>query len=309
MDVKNVYNELNEMLCNQDKALKELVWTIEQNKKLKRPKNALLVGSFGSGKTTMVELTAEKMGVPLVSVYGSCTSGGFNPKVFYDAFIKLYIDNKREGCQGIVLIQDMRDCLIYGGFSDISSFITSGSYNYQNRIIDISKTMFIGEIDDNNFEDCFIPKPVYTLENLDEAFLMEDFDKDEVKNILEELVLFNCDIENAIDVYSPQYRAALRRLFLSADCTKIFNKKIFMECMQTENIQAALNSPISELNVYKDDLCEEYIESPHFINSVAAHIRESMVGLHDLDEAVRDTARFDSQRKIKVYKENSLLRL
>ena len=48
--------------------------------------------------------------------------------------------------------------------------------------------------------------------------------------------------------------------------------------------------------------------SQHFINSVANHISESLVGLHDLDDAVRDVSLFDSKRKIKVYKENSLMR-
>ena len=57
------------------------------------------------------------------------------------------------------------------------------------------------------------------------------------------------------------------------------------------------------------DLCEEYISSPQFINSVAGHISESLVGLHDLDDAVRDVASFDSKRKIKVYKDNSLMRI
>ena len=70
-----------------------------------------------------------------------------------------------------------------------------------------------------------------------------------------------------------------------------------------------MNSPISELKVYSDDLCEEYMTSSRFINSVASHIKESMVGLHDLDAAVTEVADFDNSRKVKVYKDNSLMRL
>lgn len=309
MEVRKVYEELSELLCNQNDALKDLVWTMAQNQKLSRPRNVLLVGELGSGKTTMAELTAQKMEIPMVSISGLCTSNGFKPEVLFDAFSKLFYDNDSENFHGIVLIQDMRDCFIYGGFSDLSSLITSGTFYFDNHILDISKTMFIGEIDNNEFEDCFISKPVYTLENLDEAFLPENCDRDEIKIIIEDLVRFGNELECAPDIYSDMYKDALRRTFLSIECSKAFSKKIFMENMQMEDIRSALTSPISELQIYRDDLCEEYITSPHFINSVAGHIRESMVGLHDLDEAVQDVARFDNSRKIKVYKENSLMRL
>ncbi len=309
MEVRKIYEELNELLCNQNDALKDLVWTIAQNRKLSRPRNVLLVGELGSGKSTMVELTAQKMKMPIVSISGLCTSNGFEPKALFNAFSRLFVENDREDCHGIVLIEDMRDCFIYGGFSDLSSLITSGTFCFNNSIFDISKTMFVGEIDNNELEDCFIPKPVYTLENLDEAFLPENCDRDEIKRIIEDLVTFGNELDCAPDIYSDIFRDALRNTFLSIECSKAFSKKIFMENMRMEDIRSALTSPISELQIYKDDLCEEYITSPHFINSVAGHIRESMVGLHDLDEAVQEVARFDNNRKIKVYKENSLMRL
>ena len=309
MEARQVYDELSQLLCNQDSALKDLVWTIAQNQKLSRPRNILLVGQLGSGKSTMVEFTAQKMEIPIVSISGLCTSNGYESKVLFDAFTRLFVENDREDCHGIVLIQDMRDCFIYGGFSDLCSLITSGTFCFNNRIFDISQTMFIGEIDNNNLEDCFISKPVYTLENLDEAFLPENCDRDEIKTIIEDLIQFGNEIECAPDIYNDIYREALRRTFLSIECSKAFSKKIFMENMQMEDIESALTSPISELHIYADDLCEEYIKSSHFINSVAGHIRESMIGLHDLDDAVRDVARFDDNRKVKVYKENSLMRL
>ena len=39
MEVRKIYEELNELLCNQNDALKDLVWTIAQNRKLSRPRN------------------------------------------------------------------------------------------------------------------------------------------------------------------------------------------------------------------------------------------------------------------------------
>ena len=81
-----------------------------------------------------------------------------------------------------------------------------------------------------------------------------------------------------------------------------------MEGLQLKDICKALKSPISELHTYEDDLLEEYISSDHFINSVAGHISESLIGLHDLDDAVREVSDYDSKR-IKVYKKESLLSL
>lgn len=309
MEARKIYDELSELLCSQNDALKDLVWTIFQNQKLNRPRNILLVGQLGSGKSTMVELTAQKMNIPMVSISGLCTSNGFNPKVLFNAFTRLFAENEKESCQGIVLIQDMRDCFIYGGFSDLSSLITSGTFYFDNHLFDVSKTMFIGEIDNNELEDCFIKRPVYTLENLDDAFLPENYNSDEIKGIVEELITFGDELECDTDIYVDMYKEALRKTFLSIECSKAFSKKIFMEDMRIEDIRSALTSPISELQIYKDDLCEEYINSTHFINSVAGHIRESMVGLHDLDEAVQEIASFDSKKKIKVYKKDSLMRL
>lgn len=307
MEVKEIYNELSSFLCNQDDALKELVWNISQNAKLDKPKNILLVGEFGSGKTTMVNFTAQMMDIPIANVSNFCVNGNLDLSVFYNAFAKLYLDNEREGCKGIVLIQDMRNCFLYGGFSALSSIITAGSFVYNNFIFDLSDTMFIGEIDNNGLEDCFVTKPVYTLENMDEA-LLEDNIQDELDCLVMDLA---DDLENndfSMENYNKKIRKLIRRAFLSIECNKTFNKKIFMNVMQMEDICKALNSPISELQIYKDDLCEDYIASPNFIYSVAGHIKESAVGLHDLDEAVREVARFDSKRKLKVYKKDSLLR-
>lgn len=309
MDAKKIYNELNELLCNQDKALKKLVWSVVQNEKLTKPKNILLIGELGSGKTTMVELMANKMNMPLVNVSGVWTSNGFEPSILNDAFSKLFIANNKENFHGIVLIEDMKSCFMYGGFSSIYSLITSRSFVYNNRFMDVSNTTFIGEIDSNDFEDCFTEKPEYTLENLDDAFLPENFNIDEVKILLEDVAEFGMDLDVTPDVYSDEFREALRRTFLSIECSKVFHKKIFMERMYTEDICKALKSPVSEIHKYDDDLCEEYMKSSRFINLVASHIKESLIGLHDLDDAVQEIADFDNKRKIKVYKENSLMRL
>ena len=61
MNINEIYDDLSKTLCNQDKVLKELIWFINRNKKLNRPKNALLIGEFGTGKTTIVEQISQKM--------------------------------------------------------------------------------------------------------------------------------------------------------------------------------------------------------------------------------------------------------
>lgn len=309
MEAQEVYNELKAMLCNQDKALKELVWTIIRNQKLSRPKNVLLVGELGSGKSTMVELTAQKMGIPFAEMSGFCTPQGLVSTVFYNACSKLFLQNDCDNCKGIVLIHDMKDIFLCGGFLTLNSIITSGSFTYNRHFIDISDIMFIGEIDNNGLEDCFIEKPVFTIENIDEAIYPSEYNGDEVRNLIADLIDFAGEIDNIDDVYLDQYREAIRKEFLSPQCNKLFNKKIFMDTMEVEGIKKALTSPVSELQTYSDDLCEDYISSPHFINLVASHISESLVGLHDLDDAVRDVSSFDNQRQVKVYKENSLLKL
>lgn len=309
MNTKDIYSELSSLLCNQDRVLKDLILTLANNRKVARPKNVLLVGPLGSGKTTMVQLAANRMDIPLAEVSGFCTFNGVNSKVLYDAFSKLYVLNERNNCFGIVLIHDMRECFLYGGLSALESLITSAMFTYENHFLDLSKTMFIGEVDNNGFEDCFLPKPEYTLDRLEEAIMTLDYSGDEVKRIIEDLVSFGDEIDDVEEVYTSKYRTALRNTFLSVECNKAFHKRIFMDNMKLEDIKKALNSPISELKVYSDDLCEEYMTSPRFINSVASHIKESMVGLHDLDAAVAEVADFDNSRKVKVYKDNSLMRL
>ena len=309
METKEIYDELCNLLCNQDKALKELVWTIARNQKLSRPRNVLLVGELGSGKSTMVELTASQMGIPLVNVTGFCSPEGLDSTVLFNAFSRLYVLNNNENLNGIVLIHDMKDCFLYGGFSALHSLITSGTFTFENRMMNISNTMFIGEIDNNGFEDCFCPKPVYTEDNLEEAILSLEYSGDEVQKLIRDLIDFGSEIDDVEEKYSDQYREAIVRTFLSVECSKSFSKKIFMENMCFTDIKKVLNSPISELQTYNDDLEDEYITSPHFISLVANHIRESKVGLHDLDDAVQEVARNDSKRKIKVYKEHSLMGL
>ena len=312
METQEVYNELRELLCNQDKALKELVWTIARNQKLNRPKNALLIGELGSGKTTMVELTAQKMGIPVVGMSGFFTPQGAEPMVLYNALMRLFAENNKQGCQGIVLVHDMKDIFLYGGFTTLNSIITSGTFTYDKHFADIKNTMFIGEIDNNGLEDCFTEKPIYTIDDIDKAIYPSESSGDQVSEVIEDIInVYAGDADDEVDhnMFTEQYREALKKTFLSPECSKAFNKKIFMDTIGFENIKKAITSPVSELQTYSDDLCEEYISSPQFINSVASHISESLVGLHDLDDAVKDVSRFDSKRKIKVYKENSLLRL
>lgn len=308
MNINEIYDDLSKTLCNQDKVLKELIWFINRNKKLNRPKNALLIGEFGTGKTTIVEQISQKMNIPFTKISGLYSPYGVNAKVLSDAFSRLFIINEQKCIKGIALIEDMRNCFIYGGFNELKSIITSGNFTYNNSFFDVSKVMFIGEIDTNDLEECFNKKPQYTLENLEDNFASEHFADTEIRNIIEDLIAFNEEIDDPADIYSDQYKEAIKRSFLSAECNKVFGRKIYMEGLQLKDICKALKSPISELHTYKDDLLEEYISSDHFINSVAGHISESLIGLHDLDDAVREVSDYDSKR-IKVYKKESLLSL
>ena len=308
MDIREKYNELNSLLCNQDKALKELVWTIHQNKKLAIPRNVLLIGELGSGKTTMVENVAEKMDIPLAEVSGFCSMNGISPVFLYNALCKLFVKNNSEEFKGIILIHDMRECFLYGGLDVLNALFTSKLFSYENHLIDISKVMFIGEVDINGFEDCFIEKPIYTLENLDEISFDEKYCGDEVRKIIHDMIFVDNEDEEVEEYYSYAYRQALKNTFLSLECKRAFNKKIFMESMKFENIKKVLESPISELRVYNEDLDENYMSSSQFINSIVNHIQESTVGLHDLDDAVHDVTKHDYKRKVKVYKDNSLLK-
>ena len=169
--------------------------------------------------------------------------------------------------------------------------------------------MFVGEIDVNGFEDCFIPKPYILLKILMMLFYLWIIVGDEVKMIINDLLMTDILTDDIEEGYERKYREAIKRSFLSVECNKIFSKKIFMDSMRLEDIKKAIESPISELQMYSDDLCEEYMASPGFINSVANHIRESTIGLHDMEEAVLDTAFSDNKRKVKVFKDSSLLRI
>ena len=91
------------------------------NLKIEKGKIYGLLGPNGSGKTTMVELTARKMGIPVVGMSGFFTPQGVEPMVLYNAFMGLFAETNQKGCQGIVLIHDMKDVFLYGGFSTLNS--------------------------------------------------------------------------------------------------------------------------------------------------------------------------------------------
>lgn len=309
MNLNETYEELRSLLCNQDRVLKELVWTIARNQKLDKPRNVLLIGELGSGKTTIVKNVAKKMNVPLASVSGFCGNNGINASKLINGFTNLLVQNEKREVKGIVLLEDMKNCFIYGGFNDLKDLIVSGVFKCDNYFLDISNVMFIGEIDIDGYEDCFKKENAYFADNLDDMFLTFDYEGDEVKQFILDLTDFGEDVADNLVAYCEKYRRLLRSEFLSVEAKKAFSKKIYMDALDKNNIKRVLTSPISDLHSYCDDLDDDYLNSDEFINAVIYHIQESLVGFHDLDDAVSEVSSSDFKRKKKVYKNNSLMRL
>ena len=82
-----------------------------------------------------------------------------------------------------------------------------------------------------------------------------------------------------------------------------------MDNMNSQEIMKALKSPYSALNLYKNDLTCEYINSDEFVNKVVYNILESGEGLHYVMMAIEDAILDDHKYKQKVLKKGSLLDL
>ena len=80
-----------------------------------------------------------------------------------------------------------------------------------------------------------------------------------------------------------------------------------MDGMGAKEIESALNSPISVLNLYRDELSDVYINSDDFINKVVYYIMESNDGLHSVSKAIENVVLNDFKHSDKVLKKNSVL--
>ena len=80
-----------------------------------------------------------------------------------------------------------------------------------------------------------------------------------------------------------------------------------MDDMGSKEICDALYSPHSALNLYKNDLLDDYFNSSAFIQKVVYQIMESGEGLHYVTKAVEDVLSHDVKQNEKVLKKGSLL--
>lgn len=309
MTVQMIYDLLKNNMCFQDEALKKLIWVLYKDFCLDSnfKQNIMLLGERGSGKTTMLRETATLMDIPMAEIYNMFMPGGFNVNLFLNGFSQM-MEQSEDG-RGILLLHDFQDSFIYGSSSSFISMLAAGQlflgdYGYY----DISNIIFVGEIDSNQMEHVFVEKRDYYEDFLNYEFLsptlnaIKDYLRDDNQIVVTE------DGHKQVSLQLEQYISEqIKKRFLSASCSKVFPYKIFTQGMRTEDIIKALYSPVSILNLYRDDLTEEYINSANFINKVAYYIMESDDGLHSAAHAIEDVALNDCKHGEKVLKKGSLL--
>ena len=98
----------------------------------------------------------------------------------------------------------------------------------------------------------------------------------------------------------------IKSRFLASTTLDVFKQRIYMEDMGASDIVKALSSPISSLNLYKDDLLEDCVSSEEFVRKVAGYILESGEGLHAINAAIENTFMNDYKHGAKVLKKNSI---
>ena len=311
MEEQTIYNELKDELCIQDEALKKLIWILYRNFYYDNydKQNILLIGERGTGKTTMVREVANSLGIPMGEVYNMFSPKGLNMNNFITGAYNMMNENGGSS-NGIIVLHDFQNCFLYGISSNFNSMVASGTINFDNKkFYDVSNVTLIGEIDTNNMEDIF-PKEYDTLFELENGHFVSPT-LNFVKLLTTNANKIQVD-ENGNKIPNPLFEKyiseQMRQSFLSPICSEAFNKKIFMDNMWMDDIVEALQSPHSVLNLYNDDLNEEYKNSDAFLKKVAAYIMESAVGLHAAGEAIESVALNDSKHDEKVLKKGSLLK-
>ena len=98
----------------------------------------------------------------------------------------------------------------------------------------------------------------------------------------------------------------IKSRFLASTTLDVFKQRIYMEDMGASDIVKALSSSISALNLYKDDLLEDYLSSEEFVRKVAGYILESGEGLHATNAAIENVFMNDYKHGAKVLKNDSL---
>lgn len=304
-----LYELLKENLRIQDEPLKKLIWVLDKNfnSDYNMKQNILLIGERGSGKTTMLREVAELMEIPMGEIYNMFLPGGFNVNLFYNGVSQMMRDSSTG--KGILLLHDFQNSFIYGTSDVFNAMIASGVLELgEDSYWDVSNITFIGEIDTTNAEELF-PK---------ERDFLTDWQNGQFASPVLNVVQSQISNDNIIMVDEEGNKIPnvgfvrfvtnqIRNRFLSSYCAEAFQRKIFMNDMGSKEIYEALCSPHSALNLYRNDLDDEYMHSDAFIQKVVYQIMESGEGLHYVTTAVEDVLSHDVKQNKKVLKKGSLL--
>lgn len=304
-----LYELLKENLRIQDEPLKKLIWVLDKNfnSDYNMKQNILLIGERGSGKTTMLREVAELMEIPMGEIYNMFTTGGFNVNLFYNGVSQMMRDSSTG--KGILLLHDFQNSFIYGTSDVFNAMIASGVLELgEDSYWDVSNITFIGEIDITNAEELF-PK---------ERDFLTDWQNGQFASPVLNVVQSQISNDNIITIDEEGNKIPnvgfvrfvtnqIRNRFLSSYCAEAFQRKIFMDDMGSKEIYEALCSPHSALNLYRNDLDDEYMHSDAFIQKVVYQIMESGEGLHYVTTAVEDVLSHDVKQNKKVLKKGSLL--
>lgn len=304
-----LYELLKENLRIQDEPLKKLIWVLDKNfnSDYNMKQNILLIGERGSGKTTMLREVAELMEIPMGEIYNMFLPGGFNVNLFYNGVSQMMRDSSTG--KGILLLHDFQNSFIYGTSDVFNAMIASGVLELgEDSYWDVSNITFIGEIDITNAEELF-PK---------ERDFLTDWQNGQFASPVLNVVQSQISDDNIIMVDEEGNKIPnvgfvrfvtnqIRNRFLSSYCAEAFQRKIFMNDMGSKEIYEALCSPHSALNLYRNDLDDDYMHSDAFIQKVVYQIMESGEGLHYVATAVEDVLSHDVKQNKKVLKKGSLL--
>lgn len=303
------YSLLKDNICVQDEALRKLIWCLYSNFYLNNnfKQNILLIGERGSGKTTILKEVADLMDIPIGDVYDMFAPSGFNVDLFLNGLYKM-MNNSEDG-RGILLLHDFQNSFIYGSSSGIISMIEANQFNLgEYGYFDVSNVVFVGEVDNNQMQHVFVEETDYLDDFSNGEFMsptlniVKNYIRDDNKIFETEdgVKIPNLKFENYI---SKQIKAR----FLAPNCLNAFKCRIFMDGMGADEITSALNSPLSALNLYKNELTDEYINSEDFIKKVVYYIMESNDGLHSTSKAIENVVLNDCKHNSKVLKKDSIL--
>lgn len=311
MDEYTVYELLKANLGIQDEPLRKLIWVLDKNfnDNYNIKQNILLIGKRGSGKTTLLKETAELMEIPMGEIYNMFTPGGFRVNLFYNGVSQIMNDSS-DG-RGILLLHDFQNSFIYGSSEIFNSMIAAGTFDLgDGEYWDVSNITFVGEIDVNNAEELF-PKEIDRLADLENNKFLSPV-LDTIQRQFSDDNVITIDEAGIKKINLGMVRFVtneIRNRFLSSTCSNAFGRKIFMNDMGSSEIYKALHSPRSVLNLYKNDLNDEYFNSEEFIRKVVYEVMESGEGLHYVNSAVEHVVSHDMKESNKVLKKKSLLGL